>query len=98
MQPERYPNTVVEILHGFAILAAVLGIATACVVLAGEGIDTDIRALRLLIAAGISLGTALLWATFKAAALIVAYLWTIQHHIAVKNATQPHPLPANTRA
>lgn len=79
--PERYPNIVVEVFHGFAVLALLFGGAAALLVLTAWDRAGDNRPLTLLIAFGIVFATALAWAVFKTAALVVTYLWVIQDQV-----------------
>lgn len=96
MPPERYPNLVVEVLHGLATAGLLVGAAGAYALFtwAMDGPHGDF-AIRSGLGLAVAVGTLLVWSGLKAMALLVTYAWIVQDALCRRMAeapTRPEPL------
>lgn len=93
---EPYPGWVVDVLSGVGVVGLVLGLLAGVGSILG-GLDsssTDSNgAANVALGAGLVVAAAIHWAFFKATALVIRYLWTIQNQL-----TKPSPAASPTSA
>ncbi len=87
MEPEPYPNTLIEILEGFALVVLVFGAIALAAVFSVSWRDDP--AIRVAVGAGVPAATALLWAAFKTGAVTLRLLWRLQYEAATEGRHDP---------